>query len=274
MNRATHPPPAAHARALYCPECQYDLRGRAGPRCPECGLDLAFVEADTSLIPWCDRSRPRLAAFAHTVWLANFRPRLLLREFYRPVDERAAQRFRWVCVAIAYLSLLAAAAVVYAIEPAGYADLVEATAPWFPASFVPAVLLAVVLWTGIPSYFFHPPWLPVALQNRAVALSYYASASLVFLALLPPAFAGVLLFKHPIDRVVIAIGVAAVLLLLILGHSCSLWAMFGRILLGQLRRKVVMYFLLPLLLAVSTVACLIGVPAVVYYVALIFYSLD
>ena len=64
-----------------------------------------------------------------------------------------------------------------------YADLVM---PWLAGvdlwAVPPASLLLFVLAvTAVCSYLFHRKWLPVSRQNRAVSLSYYACAPLVWL---------------------------------------------------------------------------------------------
>ena len=188
---------------LLCPGCDYDLRGIESDRCPECGLAVDRT-VGVSRIPWAHRRRiGRARAYWRTVWLATFRTRRLAAEVDRRVDYRDAQRFRLVTVAITTLALLGVLGAAVAVA-GGVADLTEfmpsgpdpfvinqvgvfdAFLPWAAGAIMPPVLpLAIVLFvlmvTGVASYWFHPRSLPVARQNRAVALSYYASAPLVFL---------------------------------------------------------------------------------------------
>src|SRR5262245_18628420 len=35
---------ATIAETIRCPLCEYDLRGLANPRCPECGRDFVWIE--------------------------------------------------------------------------------------------------------------------------------------------------------------------------------------------------------------------------------------
>ena len=202
-----------------CPECGYDLRGIASDRCPECGL--AVDRAAVSRIPWVNR-RPigRVRAYWRTVWLATFRTDRLAAEVRRPLKIRDGQTFRWLTVALAWVPLgalaawaahalpLAAeavAAVNFHIAPAGMIGYAETplaplplglSVPWLDGLQLPgvapaAVLAALVLFTGVGSYFFHPRRLPVDWQNRAVAISYFACAPLALAAL--PAVAAAML---------------------------------------------------------------------------------
>ena len=187
---------------LPCPNCGYDLRGGSAGVCPECGGAFDAAElARSAGIPWQDRGRlGRTRAFVRTVRLAVRHPTTLARAAVRPVDYAAARRFQLWCVALAGATFGVPLAV------AGWIGLRGAVG--FAVTFGPpphpllgqladgVVLLAAVvglfLWlltaTGVASYFFHPKGRPVELQNRAVALSYYAAAPL---ALAP--IAGVLL---------------------------------------------------------------------------------
>lgn len=200
--------PSAGATApheLFCPGCGYDLRGIESDRCPECGLAIDRA-GGSSRIPWAHRRRiGRVRAYGRTVWLATFRVRQLGDEVHRAVDYRDAQRFRLVTVLVATLAAVGvlAAAVTAAggvkelanvlpnefafWEPGEVAPgTVDAFLPWVASALMPpvlplAILLFLLLLTGVASYWFHPRSLPVVRQNRAVALSYYACAPLVFL---------------------------------------------------------------------------------------------
>ena len=194
---------------LFCPGCNYDLRGIDSDRCPECGLTVDREQIRVSLIPWSHRRRiGRARAYLRTVWLATFQTGRLSTEMARPVDYRDAQRFRLVTVAVAMLAPVAilVAAVVgaggvdavasgagwpgpavfhMADTPPGFYDLLL---PWAAGALLPPVLpLAIfaflLLLSGVPSYWFHPAALTVQRQNRAVALSYYACAPLALLCL-------------------------------------------------------------------------------------------
>src|SRR3954466_6785156 len=91
------------AETLYCPDCNYDLRGIGeADRCPECGLAIDRDELATSRIPWVHRHRiGRFRAYWRTVWLAMVRTKSLGREVHRPVAYADAQRFRVVTCLLA-----------------------------------------------------------------------------------------------------------------------------------------------------------------------------
>ena len=199
---------AANDLPLPCAECGYDLRGNTGGRCPECGREFDPATLSESTIPWQRRGEVgRLRGFRRTVTLAARRPGRLAREATRPVEYRDARRFQLTCVTLAWLTIAplvawggwtARGAIVGVaeanltgglgfgdgptIEPAGLAPRLA------DAAVLAALLIGLFLWpllaSGVPSYFFHPRRLPRELQDRAVALSYYASGPL---ALLPVA---------------------------------------------------------------------------------------
>ena len=170
-----------------CPDCGYSLRALTGPRCPECGLDLAPLRIPESRIPWVHRRRRgRIRAFYQTVYFVMFGYRMFRAEMVRPVSLRDAQRFRWTVVVQAWLTLLALWPAWRWVHPKSFLDLVGHHPVFLDWPFLlgaPCVLLWLAALTGIHTYFFHPRWMPVVLQDRAVALSYYMCAPL---ALLPP----------------------------------------------------------------------------------------
>ena len=208
---------AAPDLPLPCAECGYDLRGNTAGRCPECGREFDPATLNESSIPWQRRGEVgRLRGFRRTVTLAARRPGRLAREAGRPGDYRDARLFQLVCVTLAWLTVAplvawggwtARGAIVgvaeanltgglgfgetLALEPAGLAPRLA------DAAVLAAVLIGLFLWpllaSGVPSYFFHPRRLPRELQDRAVALSYYASGPLALL---------------PVAAVLVGVGVA------------------------------------------------------------------
>ena len=189
---------------LYCPGCGYDLRALDGDVCPECGLRVDRATLGASRIPWAHRARVGPAsAYVRTVWLATTRAKQWSQELSNPVSYHDAQRFRWITVA---LTALPAAAILFTIlalvgaprlrtavsfvltrtasdpNPGAY----DVFLPWAAGAMWPPVLpLALVLFvacaSGVHSYWFHPRSVPVVRQNRAVALSFYVIAPMVWL---------------------------------------------------------------------------------------------
>src|SRR5207248_9544707 len=130
-----------------------------------------------------------------TVWLAPIDPTVIAHDVQRPVSLADALSFRNLTVWIAFVPIALAASVWFIFLWGRFtgwsSNLTNPAAPavaklawvldWL---FLPVVLLALFLFlkaiAGVQSYFFHPSWLPVVRQNRAVALSYYACAPLAW----------------------------------------------------------------------------------------------
>lgn len=169
---------------VECPECGYDLRGRSGALCPECGRRLSPEDLAGPFVPWSrQRARGPVRAFWSTVALVLLRyPRFrLLLE--RPVDYRAAQHFRALVILLLYAPLFATVLGFIAGGQAGDLDVLRFGSVGGALATHLAIHACLVLFliavTGIPSYFFHPAGLSVERQNRALALSYYACAPLL-----------------------------------------------------------------------------------------------
>jgi hypothetical protein len=92
-----------------CAACDYDLRGLAQNRCPECGLEFDPHFLPTADVPWLRRDDRALLAYLRTVALVLLRPRKFGQTVWQDVDVRAsdAVRFRWVTIGIATGSALA-----------------------------------------------------------------------------------------------------------------------------------------------------------------------
>lgn len=92
---------------LFCPQCDYSLRGLSSERCPECGFAVPEVLAGESVIPWIHRTTLGFwRAYWRTVWMATFRQRRLRNVMARPVSFAESQKFRWVTILFAYLPLV------------------------------------------------------------------------------------------------------------------------------------------------------------------------
>ena len=181
---------AESASGLTCPECGYDLRAIASDRCPECGLVIDRAAMSVSRIPWAHRRTiGRFKAYWRTNLMVIFWPKRLADEAARPVGLADAQRFRWVTVGLAWLPIvLSAVAIVvfdwdeviggWRVPDSRLGWCLEATAY---VALVFALGLALLMVSGVGSYFFHLPALRIVQQNRAIALSYYTCAPLAWL---------------------------------------------------------------------------------------------
>ncbi len=168
---------------LFCPQCGYNLRGLTSDRCPECGHSIEGVRPLTSGIPWVHRKQlGSFRAYWKTVWLVMFNQKRLCDEIAHPVSYADSQSFRWITILHAYLPVLLVTVAYGMFLPAIL--LVH----WFldgrlqdvcpRAGLHLCFVLFLAASTGVPSYFFQPRGVLVSLQNRAIALSYYASAPL------------------------------------------------------------------------------------------------
>lgn len=264
----------AYADDLYCPECGYSLRGLTSDRCPECGLKLDFIESDTPVIPW-ERRREigRVRAYWRTVFQVMFRNKVFCRAMYRPVDYAAAQRFRWLSILHIYVAGLLSLGVLHCLHPDLLPQAVDETGLWFIVLQWACVLLALLAFTGLPSYFVHPKALPVARQNRAVALSYYVCAPLALGPMvLLAAIGGALIWrtgKHEYMTWLVALLFTLSLLL----WCWADWSLLARRALMSAGRRLLMTWILPVLWLVVVGLILIGIPTIAYFLAIVFYSL-
>jgi hypothetical protein len=190
---------------LICPSCGYDLRSIPSERCPECGAPIDRTAMAISRIPWAHRKALGMVrAYWRTLILATFRIHKLGEEMNRPVDLHDASRFRWITVGIA--SVLPIALFVVAVcvnRGTGFLDLLASPSPYGtitiprqPDLMLPFIVgitrlivlpLSAIGWlamvSGLAGYWFHPRAWPQWRRDRALALSWYACAPLVWLSI-------------------------------------------------------------------------------------------
>ncbi|UCC31399.1 MAG: hypothetical protein JSU86_03810 [Phycisphaerales bacterium] len=185
---------------LFCQRCGYNLKGLTSDRCPECGKSLETVRLIEPQIPWVHRKRlGRFRAYWKTVYLAMFHQGRFCEEMARPVSYSDSQRFRWVTILHVYIPILLATICAYQLAPPEPVVMTrsfqvpggwtQSGPPWFERAYAEiwpvavlhvCFLLFLAAATGVHSYYFHPRDLPVHVQNRAIALSYYAHAPLAW----------------------------------------------------------------------------------------------
>jgi hypothetical protein len=181
---------------LHCPQCGYNLRGIDSDVCPECGLAIDRVAFAQSQLPWSHRQRiGRVRGYVRTLAMAMLDSPRLAAEVARPVSFYDAQLFRLITITLAWIPMAAVLAWAATLPPMTIGPLYGRTTRPIPAGFdvywpllvgfttpgvAPiAVAICLLLLSGIASYFFHPKSISQTLQNRAVALSYYACAPLL-----------------------------------------------------------------------------------------------
>lgn len=173
---------------IFCPGCGYNVRGLPENRCPECGRAFDPAVLAVSQLPWPQRHAiGRLRAYWRTVFFVMFRNRRFSDEFAYPVSYHDANLFRWITVA--HASVISVALIICIIVAAPSlvwkVPLISVLSNlWVMVGGLFGTVLAFAAMTGLPGYFFHPHRLTTESQNRAVALSYYTCAPLVFSPLL------------------------------------------------------------------------------------------
>ncbi len=299
MTLPAPPAPAPPELELFCPGCGYSLRGIASDNCPECGLAVDRSAAAVSRIPWEHRRRiGYVRAYWRTLFTSTAR---VADDMMRPVLYRDARLFQLITVVIAALPMMVLAAwplpqKIYAgmgltlnawpvTMPPGY--LIDIGVPLLAGvglQFVApvAILLYLLAMTGVASYFFHPPHLTVVQQNRAIALSYYACASLVLLAV--PGVAGIVFLLLETNEpdwwrrdefiwraltLAIAVLTPAVTLLL---TWFSYLRMLRRATLCSTARTATMGVVLPLAWVALFALIALGIPWLAGYAMLVFWS--
>jgi hypothetical protein len=121
-------------------------------------------------------------AFIRTVAFAMRRPGQLARQAGREVEYRDARRFHLICCLIAWLCFTPILVILWHEISISYPGGRPLSATLADLSIVAALAAGLFLWiftaSAVHTYFFHPRTLPVILQNRAIALAYYAAAPL------------------------------------------------------------------------------------------------
>ncbi|UCG17748.1 MAG: hypothetical protein JSV19_06900 [Phycisphaerales bacterium] len=270
---------------IYCQECGYDLRGLTSARCPECGRSLASLRSPDPQIPWGRRRELGwFRAYWSTVWMAIYRRRQLWEEMVRPVSYADSQRFRWITIAHAYVPILLGSLVLYGLDarrgPKGIFnnelghELIAAC--WPLASVNVGFLMFMAAMTGVMSSFFHPRRLALEQQNRAVALSYYACAP-VALSLIPLTLIAGALFvssNHPVLGIILFTVGLVILVYLNEKWGATLVSFARRSTPWDKRRAVGVAIVFAALSVALWMACIVGLPLVVFYILVIITSLS
>ncbi len=266
---------------LECPECGYSLRGLTSARCPECGLDLGFVESADSLIPW-QRARGlrRIVAFWQTVLLVTFRPKRFCRAACQHVDYPAAVAFRFAAVIHAFVAFAAAVWVIdHCSKGTILTEIVEDSARWYVGVVAVAGFVGLIVFSGMPTYLFHPRYLSVRRQNRAVALSHYGCAPLAFVFPLGGALCVVIRalarWGHLNKTSLFDTGMLGLAILVVVGLAGCWWSWswLGAHLLKRGPRRLVLTWIWSGVSVLAAVLCAALLCGVMYYLAVVFYSL-
>lgn len=272
--------------AMSCPGCGYSLRGIRSERCPECGVPLEWDTLSASRLPWAHRKTiGRWRAYWRTNWLAILRPGKLAAEIDRPVSVGDARRYRQLTVLWAWLASVGwpVSAVSGRLEIfQGRSSDVHGLGWWLEVLVAVAAALgswlAFYLISDAASFFFNPRRLPVARQERAVALSYYAQSALAWLwAPSVLAWLGSAIrsenFHDGIEQIAGPMLMASYCLyaLIALLYWIEMIVLMRRVVGGQTARTVAMAIYLPIAWFVLFAICGL-IPLAVAYVSLIILS--
>jgi hypothetical protein len=219
----------------FCIRCGYNQRGVEAERCPECGVLLADSPASPVRLPWAHRRHiGLLPAYWRTAWQVIFRTKKICAEMEHPVSYADARRFWIMTLAQAWLPFVVGVGLMFfAVHirdsrwQRDYQDLFISVYVPVPVVWVGllGLLLFFALATGAPSYFGQNRRLSVREQNRAIALSYYASAPLALMPLLLLLAGVTMVLDHSLRQ--LAFGIAAVeglvfLAMVVLWWICSI----------------------------------------------------
>ena len=298
------------AAEIFCPDCGYNLRGIASDRCPECGFAFDRAQLNRSQLPWTYRHDiGRIRAYWKTIFLVLGKPRRVGEEVARPVSLEDARRFRHITVMIAFIPVFAAVAWQMFLLKHSIRGAMTRPIPssmyqsppgmTWPAAAVVAPAHAWIGWTlefgllavvafatwlflyacsGVACWFFHPPSLSIPRQNRAVALSYYASAAM---AMMPASIAILiqilLTATSPIARrflpYMVLLGFLALIPIYQLFQSYLVpMRMLRRATQATTARVWTMGAVLPLTWALLGIVILIGIPVAYLYASIVVIS--
>ncbi len=286
MDALSGPSPPAVSKTLsydadlFCPECGYNLRSLTSDRCPECGDYVDDLRASVSRIPWVHRDQSGwFLAYWRSAILVMFHGKRFCAEIARPVEYRHSQSFRWLTVAFAFIPVPLAVLWVYFVRvPHPFDDLLVNSlllAIWPVFVFLGCVFLFLAAATGMPSYFFHPKRLEVATQNKAIALSYYASGSLAVTFL--PVFALAMgLTSETTSRWHSGLVTGALLVIFAqwVGWWIDLMRILRRVMPNHRGKRVIALSLIPLLWCVLFVAIFGGVAFATGFIYTVVFSLS
>jgi len=272
----------------YCPACGYDLRGSAAAaQCPECGQAIDDDALRAAQIPWTNRARiGKTMALLRTASRATFRTAAFCQAVGQPIDDADARRFQRTVVGLVWFtSLVALGFMLFVLGQDDYGDY-----PWLETlgpgpsialgiAFAIGWYLFLLLGTGVHTYWFHPKAISVEQQNRAVALSYYACAPLLWIV---PAvlllLVGMVLMEAGHAQRVAALfygGASAMIAAVIVtvtfaaGFVLVCFRLAGRAAHRGLLGRLTLLAAQPLLLLLLACVTVLGLPAAVGYVWII-----
>jgi hypothetical protein len=162
---------------IYCPGCNYILRGVEADRCPECGLDVVDVKLRKTLIPWVHRAEMgRIRAYWKTVWMVSFGGRRFAGEVGCPAHLSDAKLFRRTTIPVAFLPIVLLAILAFFDAMKGSTFSAD-EALLFCGIGLLGFYSCIALLTVIPFYALRSRLLDVELQHRTAVLCLYAASA-------------------------------------------------------------------------------------------------
>lgn len=265
------------AEDVYCPACAYNLRALISDRCPECGLDIAFIRSAESQLPWIHRNKVgRVRAYLMTIWMVLFRTKHFCLEMSRPVNEVEARRFRRVTIALAFAPFPAFTAALAWLRPDGYAAFVGFGGYTFAVAAHAAILAAILTVTAVPYYVIRHPDIALNRQKRAAALTLYCAAPLSLTGVAGAlAMAGVVCSRvNNRDWDLAWYTAAAGVLLILAAVTVFDVQRVIRWMLGGARRSWPIILRLYCFGGLAAFLCLVGLPAAIAFLMIVVHSLS
>ncbi len=268
---------------LFCISCGYNQHGIVSDRCPECGQSYAALPPSPVRLPWTHRRHlGLLRAYWRTAGQVIFHHEEFCHQIDTPIPLRDARLFWLFSILQAFLPILAAAILLFFYPPNhNSSQMLHSLYEPYQSIYVPIpivifFLLGLALFfaasTGLPSYFCHPRALPIERQNRAIALSYFASAPIGLM----PIIIALLLAARPFSDfipITMTLKFLAALLTVFMFGAWYIRTIRIVLTLSQRRRKTLTVLLLTTCWVALATICILVVPISLWYTTMLIHSL-
>jgi len=259
---------------LFCPKCGYNLRGLTSNRCPECGHDIQVIRQRQTQIPWVYRDKEgAFRAYWKTVWMVtNPRDKRFSLELSRPVDEGHARSFRRVTLLHSYLPVL----LLTLLWSISGMTVVTPEAWIFAVVINVAIIACIVLTTAVPHYALYHRDVAPEILHRAAVLAFYTCAPLawtfVLVLLMITGFIVGKMWRGDVDLVLYGSAMVGLVMLPFFAFGETQRVIKPMLGSDKAARRTMMKISMLGFLAFFTT--LFGIPFVLGFLALVYYSLQ